>query len=83
MYSIEYHIDIEKALRKIPKRDLLAIKDKILELTQDPRGPGTIKLTGREAYRVRVGNYRIIYEIKDKQLVIIIVNVAVRASVYH
>ena len=82
MYRIEYDVDIEKALRKIPKHDILAIRDRIKELSKDPRAPGTIKLTGREAYRARVGIYRIIYEIRDKELVIIVINVDNRATVY-
>lgn len=82
MYKIEYDIDLEKALKKFPKHDVKAIIEKIEELAKDPRMQGTIKLSGREGYRCRVGNYRIIYRIKDKELLILIIDIDHRGSVY-
>lgn len=82
MYKIIYDIDLEKALKKIPKCDVLAIVDRIEELAKDPRAIASIKLTGRDAYRLRVGNYRIIYRIQDKQLLIVIIDVDGRADIY-
>ncbi len=82
MYKIEYEIDLEKALKKIPRHDLLAIRDKIKDLANNPRMEGTIKLTGRDAYRARAGNYRIIYRIKDKELLVLVIDVDNRGTVY-
>ena len=82
MYKIDYDIDLEKVLRKIPKRDVEAILDKIKELAKDPRMAGTVKLTGRDAYRARAGDYRIIYCIKDKELLVLVIDIDNRGTVY-
>lgn len=82
MYKIEYDIEIEKVLKKLPKRDVKNILDRIQELAKDPRALGTIKLSGRNAYRARVGNYRIIYHINDKHLMVIVIDVDNRGTVY-
>lgn len=82
-YKIDYDINIEKALKKIPKRDAIAIKEKISNLAEDPRPLGSIKLSGKEdLYRIRAGDYRIIYSIFDHQLVILVVEVEGRKDVY-
>lgn len=76
-----------KAARQLKKLKKLPISKRIKEcidfLTLDPRPIGVKKLTGEHSlYRVRVGDYRIIYEIKDKQLKILVLNVAARKDVY-
>jgi mRNA interferase RelE/StbE len=52
-------------------------------LALDPRPPGAKKLSGRDAWRLRVGDYRIIYEIHDDALVILVVAVGPRKDVYR
>ncbi len=81
-YKIDYDIDLEKALAKISKRDAKFIKEKIESLANDPRPHGSIKLSGKELYRIRQGNYRIIYKILDNKLVVIILDVDGRKDVY-
>ncbi len=81
MYKILYEIDLEKTLKKIPKYDVLAILEKIKGLAIEPP-EGTKKLVGRDGYRMRVGNYRVIYEIHDKQLIVIIIDIGPRADIY-
>lgn len=56
---------------------------KIEALTDDPRPPGCEKLTGREQYRIRQGAYRIVYAIEDDRLVVYVVKVGHRSSVYR
>jgi len=64
------------------KRRQLVIK-RIRELAADPRPPGCEKLSGRQPrYRVRQGTFRILYEIKDEELVVYVVKVADRRDVY-
>lgn len=82
LYKIVYDIDLGKALEKIPKRDAKSIKEKIENLAGDPRPHGSIKLSGKELYRIRFGNYRIIYKIIDDQLMVIVLDVDGRKDVY-
>ncbi|MCE2982886.1 MAG: type II toxin-antitoxin system RelE/ParE family toxin [Parachlamydia sp.] len=83
IYKINYDCDLEKKLAKIPKRDQNAIVVKIKSLSKDPRQTGSIKLKGHSLYRVKCGKYRVIYEIKDKQLIILIVDVDGRKDAYR
>jgi len=64
------------------KKDRQRIVSRIRKLSFDPRPPGCEKLTTKERYRVRQGNYRIIYSIEDKKLEVIVVKVAHRKNVY-
>lgn len=81
-YKIQYDIDLSKALSKIPKHDVKSIKITIEDLAINPRPHGSIKLSGKELYRTRHGNYRITYKIFDDKLVIIILDVNNRKDVY-
>ena len=82
-----YHLDIKpkvvKALEKINEPDYTAIKKSILSLANNPRPHGYIKLKGRDGYRIRVGNYRLIYEIIEKVLVVEVLALGHRKDVYE
>lgn len=82
MYSVRIEKPAEKALSKLPKSEIEKIRVSILELSLNPRPFGCKKLKGREGYRIRVGNYRIIYEVLDDVLVVIVVTVGNRKEVY-
>lgn len=64
------------------KKDRQRIVRAILTLAEDPRSPGCRKLSGKDKYRVRSGQYRILYEIQDEALVVVIVKVAKRSKAY-
>lgn len=81
-YKITFKKSVAKDLRTIPNDDIKKILLKIDALGENPRGEGCIKLSGKENYRVRQGLYRIVYEIKDDVLVVNVVKVAHRSSVY-
>ncbi|MFV2057027.1 MAG: type II toxin-antitoxin system RelE/ParE family toxin [Thiohalomonadales bacterium] len=81
-YSLRFKNSVTKDLRKIPNKDVKRILGCIESLCNNPRMEGAIKLSGQELYRIRQGLYRIIYEIKDTELVIIVVKVAHRSDVY-
>lgn len=81
-YRIDYLIDLDKALKKIPKHDAKKIKEKIEALANEPRPYGAIKMSGKELYRLRVGNYRVVYSIFDSKLLVFIVEVDSRDDVY-
>lgn len=73
-----------KELEAIPrKKDRQRLVRKIDSLARDPRPPGCKKLSGSERYRVRQGPYRIVYEIQDLQLIVYVVKIGDRKSVYR
>ena len=81
-YSLVFKKSVAKDLRTIPNNDVKRILNRIESLCDNPRGEGCVKLSGEEKYRVRQGVYRIIYEIQDKELIILVVKVAHRCHVY-
>ncbi len=73
----------EKELKKLPKQLFTKVDEAILHLADNPRPSGCKKLTGfNDTYRIRVGNYRILYRIEDTQLIIEVIRVADRKDVY-
>jgi len=81
-YSVEITRTVQRQLRKLPNSIVEWIESKLIELENEPRPIGSIKLTDRNAYRIRVGNYRIIYEINDNILVVTVIRIAHRRDVY-
>jgi len=82
-YRIEVKQSAAKELGKIPKKELTRILDKISSLSDAPRPEGSIKLTGQEKYRLRIGKYRVLYSIEDDILTVYVVKVAHRKDVYR
>jgi mRNA interferase RelE/StbE len=81
-YKVFFKKSVEKDLKIIPKRDLSKILKKIDSLHVDPRPVGSEKLTGQERYRLRQGNYRIVYSIQDYELTVWVVKVGHRREIY-
>jgi len=81
-YNLVFRKSVAKDLRSIPNKDVKRILKCIEQLREDPRADGCIKLSNQERYRVRQGVYRIIYEIRDLELMILVVKVAHRCEVY-
>jgi mRNA interferase RelE/StbE len=81
-YSLVFKKSVTKDLRIIPNKDVKRILTCMESLCANPRAEGCIKLSGQERYRVRQGSYRIIYEIQDSELIIVVVKVAHRSDVY-
>ena len=81
-YSLAFKKSVAKDLRSIKNKDVKRILKCIESLRKNPRGDGCIKLSAQERYRVRQGVYRIVYEIKDTELIILVVKVAHRSVVY-
>ena len=82
-YSVFFRESVHKDLRTIPKGDLARILERISVLAEDPRPAGCEKLTGGERYRVRQGDYRIVYSIQDDRLEVWVVKVGHRRDVYR
>jgi mRNA interferase RelE/StbE len=82
-YEIYFKESVWKDVKKIPKKDLHNILKRIEDLTENPRPFGCEKLTGQDRYRLRRGKYRIIYSIRDTELVIWFVKLGHRKDVYR
>jgi mRNA interferase RelE/StbE len=83
----KYEISIKKSavkeLEDIPKKELQKIIKKIKTLSSDPRLQGSQKLSHREQYRIRQGDYRIIYSVQDDDLTVHIIKVGHRREIYR
>ena len=85
IYKIEFSRRAEKELKTLPQQEQKRISDKIDALAEKPRPSGVEKLQGRgkNAYRIRVGMYRVLYEIHDQELVILVIKIGHRREVYR
>ncbi len=82
-YKITIKKSAAKELAEIPKKDLPKIVKRIQSLAQNPRPHGSQKLSRKEEYRVRQGNYRIVYSVDDKVLAVDVVKIGHRREVYR
>ena len=82
-YKIYFRQSVLKDLVKIPKRELQRIIKRIEKLAHDPRPQGCEKISGQERFRIRQGNYRIIYSIQDDELTIWVVKIGHRRDIYR
>lgn len=82
-YGLEILRVAQKQLAQVTPVDRDRIVTAIKDLADDPRPAGCKKLSGRPGWRIRVGNYRIIYEIHDDQLLILVVTVGHRREIYR
>ncbi len=82
-YELRIRPSVAKDLRGIPKADVKRVLTRIEALRDDPRGPGSEKLSSAPLYRVRQGVYRIVYEIHDDRIVVEVIRVGHRGEVYR
>jgi mRNA interferase RelE/StbE len=82
-YELFFKESVWKELEKIPKSELKKILSRVEELGNNPRPTGCEKLTGHELYRIRQGNYRIVYSIQDNELTIWVIKVGHRKDVFR
>lgn len=83
-YRIELTASAAKQLGKLPRHIQTRIASAIDALAQTPRPPGTRKLQGADdLWRVRVGSYRIIYQLKDGELLVLVLKIGHRKQVYR
>jgi mRNA interferase RelE/StbE len=82
-YRIVFRKSVARDMRRVTDRDLRRILATIDSLSEDPRPEGVEKLSGLERYRVRQGDYRIIYEIRDDEVIVVVVKVGHRKEVYR
>jgi len=82
-YSLSILRRAQKELAQIPAGDYERLVEAIRSLGDNPRPSGCRKLTGREGWRIRSGNFRVIYEIDDGQRLVTILHVGNRRDVYR
>jgi mRNA interferase RelE/StbE len=83
-YQIEWRKSTKRDLKSIPSQQVERIVSTVTALANDPRPSGCTKLSGSDcAYRIRIGDYRVIYEIFDNKLLIEIVRAAHRKDIYR
>jgi mRNA interferase RelE/StbE len=74
---------VQKQLQRLPRDPYERVRDAIRSLAQEPRPRGSVKLTGRDGWRIRVGDYRVVYEIQDDQRIVTVLDVRHRRDVYR
>jgi mRNA interferase RelE/StbE len=85
VYKIIFKKEASKSFDKLPRNVAKTIRSKLEAIAANPYAehPNAKKLQGREGYRLRVGDWRVIYEIQNEQLVILVLRVAPRGEVYR
>ena len=83
-YQIEWRKSTNRDLKAIQAAQVLRILEAVSKLAHDPRPSGCTKLTGSDyAYRIRIGDYRVIYEIYDSILTVEVIKAAHRKNIYR
>lgn len=82
-YNVLITKSAAKELERVPPKDRRRIVAKIAALGDNPRPPGCEKLTGDDKYRLRQGDYRILYEIVDDDLIVTVIRIGNRREVYR
>ena len=83
MYEVELRRHVTKSLDRLKEPDFSRIITELSEIEQNPRPKGVEKLRGTELWRIRVGDYRLVYQISDETRKIIVVRVGHRRDVYR
>jgi mRNA interferase RelE/StbE len=81
-YAISILRRAQKELALLPPKDFEQVRDSIRNLAGNPRPSGCKKLTAREGWRLRVGKYRVIYEIDDQKKTLVVMNIGLRRDIY-
>ncbi len=72
-----------KSLGNLPDKDYQSVRDAIRKLAENPRPNGCLKLRDRDGYRIRIGVYRVIYQINDKEEKITVLDIGHRRDIYR
>lgn len=82
-YEVEFKKSARKELGKLPKQIQLRLLKSIVALSEDPRRGGVRPMVGSTAWRLRVGDYRVIYDIGDTKLIILVLKIGARKDIYR
>jgi len=82
-YKVNFVKSVKKDFKKIRKLEVAKILDAIDELAKNPRSSKSKKLKGEKLYRLRVGNYRVIYDIQENVMLIFVIKLGHRSDIYR
>ena len=82
-YTVSILRRAQKELQRLPQEDYERVREAMRALGHNPRPTGCLVLTGRAGWRIRVGDYRVLYEIDDAQHTVTILHVGHRRDVYR
>jgi len=83
IYKVTILRRAQKELGQLPSEAYPRVRDAIAALAPDPRPPACLKLTGRDGWRIRIGNYRVVYEIDDSAQGVTVLHVGHRRDIYR
>ncbi|MBM3701271.1 MAG: type II toxin-antitoxin system RelE/ParE family toxin [Actinobacteria bacterium] len=82
MYRIQILKSADKLLRSLQQKDRIKIAETIQRLSGNPRPVGCMKLKDTNLYRIRIGDYRVIYKIEDELLLVLVIRIGHRKDIY-
>ena len=82
-YRVILPKSVQKALDRLPDEVVKRVLARLGQLETNPRPADMKKLKGRDAWRIRIGDYRVIYEIHDQQLQVLVITVGHRREIYR
>jgi len=84
---VTYDLFIERRAKRALAKTVQPHRDRIISairnLSEEPRPSGTKKLSGRDAWRIRIGAYRVLYEINDAKLIVLVLEIGDRRDIYR
>jgi len=84
IYQIEYSKQSIRVLRRMPTNTAMLIRSRIETVAQDPfAAPGVKKLVGRDGYRLRVGDWRVLYFLDGQRLRVLVTEIGPRGGIYQ
>jgi mRNA interferase RelE/StbE len=82
-YRVELRPAAQRELNRIPASDARRILSKITALAEEPFPPGVKKLAGTDWYRIRIGDYRVVYALEKERLLVLVIRIGHRREVYR
>ncbi|MBE2287275.1 MAG: type II toxin-antitoxin system RelE/ParE family toxin [Prosthecobacter sp.] len=82
-YQVIFDRRAEKELESLPQTEQKRIQKAVDSLASNPRPPGAIKMSGSTSWRIRVGDYRVIYSIQDQVLIVLVLKIGHRRDIYR
>lgn len=83
-YSISYSSSVAKTFRKLDRATARRALQAIEKLAEEPRPPGCVQLKGGDGeFRIRVGDYRVVYDVEDEKLIVLVLRLGHRREVYR
>jgi mRNA interferase RelE/StbE len=83
VYEVELRRNARKTLGRLQEQERLKLTSALLELKQNPRPKGVEKVRGTELWRIREGDYRLVYHIDDERKVVVVVRIGHRRDIYR